>query len=181
MDDLLVLLLIGICSPFVMLGTVFLTGKLHEIVKVKRGCVKAYFITRNHSLKRFFSKPKGSQLKIGQMSFDYKDTPGYVVRDGASPTVFYNEKTAEQIDMTNQEQKSKVDPNHFSDLLVRAFNLGVISTVRDEKKLLLFVMIGCFAAVGSCIVGLLGMNTISSFADYTAPLLEKIWSAVSVV
>jgi hypothetical protein len=180
MDDAILLVLSIWLSPAIFAGVFFL-GKIvrgYFMVRMK-GCIKANFVGRNHIIRSYFVKPVGPQIKVGDRTFNYNDSTGYVIRDGSTPTVFYNEKTCEQIDMTRAESKMPLDPNHFSDLLIRAYNLGVIKSQKDDEKVKQYVLFTLIGVVISIVVSIAIVITVISFSGSAMPMLESIKQLVS--
>lgn len=179
MDDSILLVLTIWLSPILFCGVFFGTRAVQEFVLVRfKGCIKANFVGRNHIIRSHFVKPDGPVLKIKDKTFNYNDSTGFVIREGSTPTVFYNEKTAEQIDMTKAESNMPLDPNHFSDLMIRAYNLGVIKSQKEDeqaKKLIFFILCG----VGLCLLlSLFTAFTSIGISGATTQIMEMIPTAL---
>jgi len=179
MDDAIMLVLSIWLSPILFCGVFFGSKFVYEFMLVRfKGCIKANFVGRNHFIRSYFVKPEGPVIKIKDQTFNYNDSTGFVIRDGGVPTVFYNEKTAEQIDMTKATSNMPLDPNHFSDLLIRAYNLGVIKSQKEDdkaKKLLFFVLIG----VGICLLlSLFIAFTMIGISGGVTQLIETLPAAI---
>ena len=175
MDDSIMLVMSIWLCPVVFAGVFYLAKIIRGYFMVRvKGCIKANFVGRNHIIRSYFCKPIGPQIKIGDRTFNYNDSTGYVIRDGSTPTVFYNEKTAEQIDMTRADNKMPLDPNHFSDLLIRAYNLGVIKSQKDDEKVKKYVFYTMIIGVIGIVLTICVAMTVMGFSSGAMPLLQKI-------
>jgi len=174
MNDQLGLMIFISMAPLTFAGVVFIMGKVGEIMMVKKGRVKAYIIANNRRVRKVFAKPTGSQMKIGQKIFSFKNTPDYLTYEGSVPVTFYNEKTSEQLNMFNTETQYPVEPEYFDNLIVRSYNLGRLSSLVADKKMMLFLLICVLASAGACGIGVMNFMAIKDVIEAGATAVAPV-------
>jgi hypothetical protein len=69
------------------------------------------------------------------------------------------------------ETKCPVDPEYFDNIVVRAYNLGKLSAVVNEQKLLLVCMIACALSAIGIVVGAMGYLKMIDIAKAVVPVV----------
>lgn len=178
MDELVMSMILMFSSPLIAFGAFHIGMIVQEMIAVKyQHNIKMNLITRNHRKRSAFVKPEGGYVKLGDKTFDYDDSSGMVILEGSTPSTYYNEKTMKQIDMTAKGSDLPVDPNHFSDLLIRSFNLGVLSSQKEDNKIMGYVAIAALCAGLGLIVAAMTFLSLGS----TAGIVEQIAGSLGIV
>lgn len=149
-----------VLSPFAIIGVYKIFNWFREMFLVRKGNVEMAFLTGNRGFKFGWGKPNGDQIDYGKHKM-YKFSPKKLYRHGSKPLALFNENSIEQLDpLTTQE--SKLDTSRLSELLIRYFNLGVISTMSKEKVMTILLIIAVAAAIGSVGLGFVNMQAMGA-------------------
>lgn len=153
--DMMLMVIIAMCVtfPFAFYGIIVATQKIIEMFKVKGGWVKARIVMPNARELYKLVKPmgKGVILKIFGKERTYAFDSKKMTFAGNTPMQTWNVDEITPIDLTNPKMKNAISSDELSNIVIRAFNLGVISSMSKEKMLtmLSFLILG---AVGILIV-----------------------------
>lgn len=136
-------------APFYAIGiskvVEFVLGK----IKIKRGFVSIFQITKNARLKVSFLKPKGKKIELEKKKpVPFSNKPGFMVFKGSTPTAIFS-ADGSQIDLRRGGAGKAIDKEYFSDLVTQAYNLGILVAAKrddDAKKILFIVLILSAAA-----------------------------------
>jgi len=152
--ELTAVMSIIILAPFAFFGVFWLFTKIINLIKVRRGYVGAEFIRSNRYLVTSISKPNSNYLSYAGKK--YKFDPKKLFRRGSTPTMLYVEDRTEPIDPLVSKTGSKISTQRLSEVLIRFFNLGKISAMKQEKIMQILLIIAVAAAIGA--VGFAFMN-----------------------
>ena len=165
------LMVIMAMTPFVILGVRALARILIEKSKVSHGCIKTQLILQNRRLKSYFVKPDSDEIKIGKKRLGFDGSAEKMVIEGNVPVAFYNAKTSEQLNMFSSKTSYPVDPEYFDNIVIRAYNLGKLSAIVNEQKLLLVCIIACIVGGISIVVGGMCYLKLTEIAKAVVPVV----------
>ena len=166
-------------SPFAFIGIMKIMGYFKEVVLVRKGNVEAGIITENRGFKFTFGKPKGDHLEIGKNKM-YQFNPKKLYRHGHKPLAIYNENSIAQLDPLN-ESENKLNTDRLSELLIRWFNLGVISTMSKEKLLTMLVLIAVVGSVAAAGISFINMQSSGMMESSLSGAIAALDSKVSAL
>lgn len=149
-------------SPFAFIGVYWIFIRILNFILIRRGRVKLGFFTGNRGFKTSYGKPQSDHIVVGKNKL-YKFNPRKLFRWGHTPMALYNEDSIEQLDPL-VEEKSKLSTTRLSELLIRWFNLGVISSMKKEKILTMLLI--ALIAVNAILAGVnfISWQSINSMA-----------------
>jgi len=177
MDEIIAIIaVLAMLAPFGILGIIYLLKWMMSFLQVRSGKVRAGFVTESYRLRRKFVKPKGGHIVTKSRTYNYSDKPGYIVFQGGTPECMYNEKTMQQINLADPKDKPEINPEHFSDLLIRMYNLGKLSGMKPS--ILLVILCIMAIAVSGITLALLVMQggttgAIAQNQEYLKGLIEQ--------
>lgn len=130
-------------------------------MKVRMGYVKILKITKNFRLKKMFAKPSGSKIKIEKdKSAPFTNKPPFMAFEGVVPVSIFTSK-GEQLNLLKEKGKSKIDLDYISLLVTEAYNLGILSAIKQDSwmKILMLACIG--ASLLAVLLGYMNLQTLS--------------------
>lgn len=142
-------ILLMVLAPFYAVGIAKIVEFVLGKIKVKRGFVSVYQITKNARLKLSFLKPKGKKIELSKgKPVPFSNKPGFMVFKGSTPTAIFS-ADGTQMDLRRGGTGIKIDKEYYSDLVTQAYNLGILVAAKrddDAKKVLFIVLILSAAA-----------------------------------
>ena len=153
MDDLtlaILALILAVLAPFASFGIYKAIRWVIEKIQIGRGYIIGRWILPNRREMLKIVKPVGKEVNVKfdkkEMSFNYKSD--LLTYRGNAPIATWNRLGMSQLDLSKGEVKAdKLSADDVGNLIIRAYNLGIISAMRDEKfvKLLLIIAVALMA------------------------------------
>lgn len=161
MEEILYILVITMMMPLSFGGVYLIMDKVIERIRIKMGHLKVIYRTKNYRLKKKFSKPKGGKISVGKHNLPFNNDPEFIGFDGPSPVTIYNE-LGRQVNISTPEEEPEIDPDYYSNLVTEAYNLGIVSSIRKDKTLMLFIMIAIALAGAAAAFGFLNWQNVQT-------------------
>lgn len=154
MEELAYLIIIVSMMPLAFFGVYFIMDIIVERIKVKLGNLRVMYRTKNFRMKKHFSKPSGGKIKVGKHFLPFSNDPRFIGFDGIIPVTVYNE-LGRQVDISDPDEKSSIDPEYFSNLITESYNLGIVSSIKKDRLLMLLVIAAVAAGIAAAAFGFL--------------------------
>ena len=126
------------------------------MIHIRKGGTLGRFVTpsKQEIVKQI--KPSGVDVKQKLMGKDktFKFDPAVVTFQGSIPIITYNTESMLPVDISNPKGEQDLSSEDISLLMIRAFNLGVLSALRNDKTLMLIGLVAAGAAIGAIGIGL---------------------------
>lgn len=165
-----------IMIPFGAFGIFTLFRKIMELAFVRMGNVRMLLFTPSRMIKSTWGKPQKEDITTGKST--YKFGSEYLYRNGGTPTILYNQDSIEPVDPL-KDQTSKLSTSRLSEMQIRWFNLGVISTLKQEQLVKILLIVCVVAAVGAAGLSFINMQSMSMMQGSLAGQIGGIPDAVT--
>jgi hypothetical protein len=185
MVDMGIVTLLALCitAPLAAYSIFVLTKKIIEILQIRKGCIKGLWLLPNKQQLVSIVKPEGREVKVKILGKDltYQYDSNLLTFEGSTPIQVWDYKNSKPIDLTNLKKQDNISAEDISVLIIKAFNLGAISAMKDDKMIQLLVMLACGLAAVAAITGFLSMQQTGALSDLLKPIvpvINNIWGAV---
>jgi len=160
MEELAYFLIILGLMPLSFGGVYILVGAVVKRIKVRMGHIELFRITKNFRLKRQISKPDGGKLKMGGVPVPFNNKPPFIAFDGTTPVTLYTAE-GKQINLTNPGKEQQIEPGYLSNLITEAYNLGIVSALKQDNIIKLFMIAAVIAAAVAAVFGFMSWQQVS--------------------
>lgn len=154
--------------PLVFIGSMTVSKKVGEFLKIKKGFVKNLVILKNQRIKYILAKPKGNkmEMKISGEKKTFKFDNKRIIFEGNTPIALFREEGLEQLNLLDKKFDSPIDSEYYNELLRREFNLGRLAMNNETSKIMTFLficLIACVIAAGAGVFNYMAINNLGNF------------------
>lgn len=167
-------------TPFATYTFYAIFNKLAEIMQVRKGYIKARFILPNRREKVKFVKPASNEVKIKvlgkEKTFNFQTEK--LTFNGNTPIETWHVNEMAPLDLANPSAKQSVSSDDVSNLVIRAYNLGIITATQQTKIQLIIMFIVLGLAAGAIVMGVMNWTALSDVATKMTTLPTDISKAI---
>ena len=173
----IILIIVQIVTTCLSAYTLFIIiKKIIEIFKVRSGWIVGRWILPNKRELTRYVRPMGDEVKIRVLGkehhYNYKTE--LLTFMGNTPVSTWNVGMLLPMDLTKPNIKQEMSSDDISNLIIRAYNLGIIAAMRENRLLMIIALITCACAGGALAFGLLNMNIGTTLTDIVKPMVANV-------